>query len=102
MGEYGLDTDNKYGASIGTVTLTYEDEYGEVYTETIDVKTTIERPVFDDIYNKDDEEEEEPEKMGSWWISIGILLVIAAFIIGITSYRRKVNQLKREYGHLDE
>ena len=102
MGEYGLDTDYKYGISAGTITLTYEDEYGEVYTEIIDVKTIIERPVFDDLYKQNEEEEEEPEKMGSWWLSIGILLVIAAFIIGITSYRRKVNQLKREYGHLDD
>ncbi|MEX1377664.1 MAG: hypothetical protein AB1Z23_09390 [Eubacteriales bacterium] len=102
MGKYGLDTDYKYGASVGTVTLSYEDEYGEVYTETIDVKTTIERPVFDDLYSQDDEEEEEVEKMSSWWISVGILVVIAAFILGITSYRRKINQLKREYGHLDD
>ncbi|MBN2879647.1 MAG: hypothetical protein JXN65_08460 [Clostridia bacterium] len=102
MGEYGLETDYKYGMSAGTVTVYYEDEFGEAYTEIIDVKTYIERPVFDDLYNKDEEKEEEPDKMGTWWLSIGILIVIAAFVIGITSYRRKINQLKREYGHLDD
>jgi hypothetical protein len=88
----------KYGQSQGTMTVTYEDEYGDPYEEVIDISTTIERPVFDDIYSQEEEEEEIPEKASQWWVSVFLALGIIMILVGVISYRRKVNRLKRIYG----
>ena len=78
--------------------MTYEDEYGESYEEVIELNTNIERPVFDDIYNQEEEEEEIPEKASQWWVSVFLALGIIMILVGVISYRRKVNRLKRVYG----
>lgn len=98
MGENATDTENKYGISTGTLTVYYEDEFGTPYTETINISTTIERPVFDDVYKQNSEPEKEEPRMISWWATIGILIGIALIIIGITSYRRGIDRVRREYG----
>ena len=88
----------KYGRSLGTMTVSYEDEYGEAYEEVLEVSTNIERPVFDDIYNEQEEEEEIPEKASQWWVSVALAAGIIMILAGVISYRRKVNRLKRVYG----
>lgn len=88
----------KYGMSEGKMTVTYEDEYGEKYTEEVELSTTINRPVFDDIYNQQEEPEEEPEKASQWWISIVLAAGVGMVLYGIVTYRRKINRLRREYG----
>jgi hypothetical protein len=92
------NTNEKYGRSDGTMTVTYEDEYGESYEEIIELNTNIERPVFDDIYNQEEEEEEVPEKASQWWVSVFLALGIIMILVGVISYRRKVSRLKRVYG----
>lgn len=88
----------KYGRSQGTMTIAYEDEYGVAYEEAIELYTNIERPVFDDIYNQEKEEEEIPEKASQWWVSVFLAAGIIMILVGVISYRRKVNRLKRVYG----
>ena len=80
------------------MTITYEYEYGQSYSEEVKLSTTIERPVFDEIYNKQEEPEEEPEKASQWWISIVLVLGVIMILYGIINYRRKVNRLRRVYG----
>lgn len=88
----------KYGYSQGTMTVTYEDEYGESYSEVVELSTNIERPVFDDIYNKQEEPEKEPEKASQWWISVILAAGVGMVLYGVVTYRRKINRLRREYG----
>lgn len=61
----------KYGAAKGTVTVTYEDEYGKIYTKTADVSTVIEKKV--EIAAAPVEEQ---KKTLPWWLygSAGLLL----------------------------
>jgi len=92
------DSDEKYGYTDGKMLLTYEDEYGKEYSEEIPLSTTIERPVFDDLYEKEEPKEEEKEKAGQWWVSIALLLAIGIAVFGFVSYKRKVEKLRREYG----
>ncbi len=92
------NNNEKYGMSNGTMKVTYEDEYGEKYEELIELNTTIERPVFDDIYNQEKEVEEIPEKASQWWISVFLAVGIIMILGGVISYKRKVNRLRRVYG----
>ena len=57
----------------GTITITYEDDYGETYTETFDVSTVIEEKVI-----KAETEEEEEKKNPLWWL----FMLIGAIIGG--------------------
>lgn len=98
MGDNKTETDEKYGRSEGLATITYEDEYGKSYSESMELVTSIERPVFDDIYDKQEKPVEVPEKKSQWWVSIFLLLGIIMILVGAISYKRKVNKLKREYG----
>lgn len=95
------DEMGKYGRSEGTMTITYEDEYGEEYEEIIEVATNIERPIFDSMQEVEEEEEEEPERASQWWVSIVLAAGIIMIIYGSMTYKRKMNRLKREYGHED-
>ncbi len=52
------------GKVSGTLTISYEDDYGEKYTKTVDVSTVIEeKAVLDDTVS-----EEEEKKNNLWWL----------------------------------
>jgi len=93
----GDENTQKYGMSNGTLTVTYEDEYGEQFSQVIDVSTQIEKPVFD-LSDKDEEPEEEPEKASQWWVSVLLSIGVIIIVYTVISYRRKVSKLKKEYG----
>jgi len=92
------DSEEKYGYTDGKIMLTYEDENGKTYEEEIPISTTIERPVFEDLYKQDEPEEEEKQRAGYWWVSILVLLSIGISVFGAITYNRKVEKLRREYG----
>ncbi|HZJ58080.1 MAG TPA: hypothetical protein VFD89_07590, partial [Clostridia bacterium] len=52
----------KYGRSEGMMTITYEDEYGDVHTKIAELSTNIERPVFDSSRDQGEEPEEKPDR----------------------------------------
>lgn len=90
-----LDGDKKYGRTSGAVTLTYEDEFGEAFTEEFPFETTINPPV---IMNpeEDDPEEEEPKNQSQWWISIIVAGGIIVAIILLSRYIKKKQQQLRD------
>ena len=67
-----LRVDSNFEGEVkGKITITYEDDYGEVYTDTVDVLTVIEKKV------EQIEIKEEPEKNNSlWWLFILIGLAL--------------------------
>lgn len=72
IGTANLRVDSNFEGEVkGKITITYEDDYGEVYTDTVDVSTVLEKKV------EQLEIKEEPEKKNSlWWLFIIIGLVV--------------------------
>lgn len=92
---------DKYGPSQGTMTITYEDEYGDEHQEIIDLSTNIGRPVFELGQDMEEESEEKLDRASQWWISIALAAGVIMLLFGGISYRRRVDRLKREYGDED-
>lgn len=76
----GYEGDEKYGHTSGLITLIYEDETGQEYTDEIEIFTNINEPVIRDT---NPEPEEETEKAGQWWIS---LIIGGVVILGMTAW----------------
>lgn len=67
-----LRVDDKFeGEAKGKIIITYEDDYGEVYTDIVDVSTVIEKKV-EQLEIKDESE----KKNSLWWLFIIIGLAI--------------------------
>ena len=71
-----LRVDSNFEGEVkGKITISYEDDYGEVYTETVDVSTVIEKKV-EQLAIK-----EEPDKNNSlWWVFVIIGLAVGGGI----------------------
>lgn len=85
----------KYGAAKGTVTVTYEDEYGKIYTKTANVSTVIEKKVEAAAAPVETQKKTLP-----WWLygSAGLLLGAGA-AFGVTyavfaAKQRKQDELR--------
>lgn len=85
--------DAKYGYTNGKMTLSYEDEFGEVSTQEFDFSTNINPPVIN--APQEEEEEEKPETQSQWWISVLILGAVIGGILGIR-YALKRRKQKAE------
>lgn len=86
----GYTGTDKYGATSGKLTLTYEDAAGKQYTQDMDISTTINEPV---ITEANTEQEHKPETASQWWISATAgILVIAVLVISIVHDRKKRNR----------
>lgn len=85
-------TDARYGLTSGSITLTYEDEFGEAEVQEITFSTNINPPV---INAPVEEEEEEPQTQSQWWISVILAGAAVGVILGVL-YVRKRRQRKAE------
>lgn len=88
----GYTGTDQYGPTSGKVTLVYEDENGQQFTQEIEIKTTINEPVMP----VNDEPKKEPEKAGQWWVSliigVGVIAGLAAILI-VRAKRGKKNEV---------
>lgn len=76
----------------GTITITYEDDFGETYTETVDVSTVIEEKVV-----MTETEEEEEKKNPLWWLFILIGAILGGSLgFGIPHAIRSNKQRKED------
>lgn len=82
----GYEGEDKYGYTSGTITLIYEDETGQEYSQSIDIATSINPPV---IAPASAEPAEEPDKASQWWISLIIGGALIAVLAGVLIARRK-------------
>lgn len=90
----GSGGNEKYGPTSGMVTLSYEDEFGEVYTKEIPFNTIINKPeILTPVIPK-----EEPETAGQWWISILTGIGGIALVLGILGVRRLFLRKADAYG----
>ena len=87
----GNESGSQYGATTGTITLIYEDESGEEFSQEVQFETSVNRPIVE-IPQTDTAAEEEEKATNQWWISVVFLGgVICAAGIGfflIRQYRK--------------
>lgn len=88
----GNENGPQYGNTTGTVTLIYEDETGQEYSQEATFDTTVNRPVVQFPQNNTEEEKEE-QRAGSWWVSVtilgGVILAAVGTILFIRSKKRR-------------
>ena len=75
----------------GTITINYEDDFGETYTETVDVSTVIEEKVI-----IADVEEEEEKKNPLWWLFMLIGAIIGGSLGFGIHYAIRSNKQRKE------
>ncbi len=88
--EGNMETDSdaeKYGYTNGKITISYEDEFGNPYTQDVEVGMNIEPPVIS--ANADKEEEEPVDTVSQWWISVLIGVVLIAGVVTVLVVRKK-------------
>lgn len=67
----------KYGATDGTITMTYEDASGKEYKTTAKISTIIDEPIIAAVSSS---QAEGTESAGQWWVSI---LVVGVLAVGL-------------------
>ena len=82
----------QYGPSEGKIIITYEDEYGQEYSQEVGFMTVINPPVIQPVIT-DEEVTEEPATVSQWWISVIIAGGIAAGLIAFLKIRNKRRML---------
>ncbi len=88
----GNENGPQYGNTTGNVTLIYEDETGQEYSQAATFDTMVNRPVVQLPQNNSEEEKNE-QRVGSWWVSVSILggvilaAVITIWILGKKKHR---------------
>lgn len=84
----GNESGSQYGATTGTITLIYEDESGEEFSQEVQFETSVNRPVVE-IPQTDTAAEEEEKTTNQWWVSVVILGgVICAAGIGFILFKQ--------------
>ena len=83
----GNENGPQYGNTTGTVTLIYEDETGQEYSQEATFDTTVNRPVVQ-LPQSDTEEEKEEQRAGSWWVSVTILGGVILAAVGTILFLR--------------
>jgi hypothetical protein len=71
-----------YGSTSGKVTLLYEDASGQEYSQEYNFMSAINAPVFES-------DDEEPQMVGQWWISLIIGAVVIAALAAVILIKRK-------------
>lgn len=85
----GNENGPQYGNTTGTVTLLYEDETGQEYSQEAIFDTTVNRPVVQ-LPQNNTEEEKAQQRVSSWWVSVSILGgVILAAVGTILLFQKK-------------
>ena len=92
---------NQYGSTEGKITISYEDEYGQQYTKDIDVSTTINPPVIQTEASANPDEQNKPDTVSQWWVSVVIAGAIAAGLFAFLRIRKR-KRLLAEEDHEDE
>lgn len=80
----GNENGNQYGDTEGTVTLTYENENGEEFSQETTFHTTVNRPI---VQLPQTDTAQEEEKATAWWtvvlaMGLGILLALGGMALG--------------------
>ena len=93
----GNKNGSQYGDTVGTITLIYEDESGEEFSQEVQFETSVNRPIVE-IPQTDTAAEEEEKATNHWWISVVILGgVICAAGIGFVLIKQSRKNRSGKY-----
>lgn len=99
----GNENGPQYGNTTGTVTLIYEDETGQEYSQEATFDTTVNRPVVQ-LPQSNTEEEKEEQRAGSWWVSVtilgGVILAAVGTILFIRGKKRRGGNYLQDSGYM--
>ena len=88
----GNESGSQYGDTVGTITLIYEDESGQEFSQETQFETTVNRPVVE-IPQTNTAAEEEEKATNQWWISVlilgGVICVAGIGFVLIKQSRKK-------------
>lgn len=79
-----------FGMTSGAITITYEDEFGKQYTDTVKTGTTIEAPVMPSA----PAETPAQPKASQWWISVLIAAALIAAVAVFLALSRRSRERK--------
>ena len=77
----------KYGTARGTITVTYEDEKGNIYTQSVDISSEIVKP------EGTPDETEDVKYESQWWVSIVIGLILIQAMAGFVILQKKRHKM---------
>ncbi|MCD8397978.1 MAG: hypothetical protein LUD12_12505 [Lachnospiraceae bacterium] len=86
-----VNAETAYGSTTGTLTLTWEDAYGTVYTDTREFTTTIAAPQVVEL----SVEAEEESASNQWW-AVTIVIMILFFLLLIAVLIWKLTKKSRQ------
>lgn len=93
-GSSGADVSasDMFGVTSGTITITYEDEFGKQYSSKVNIKTKINAPV---VPSAPETKPEQP-KAGQWWVSavIAAALILAVIFLLALSRRNRMRKVQ--------
>jgi hypothetical protein len=87
------ESEERYGATSGTVTLIYEDASGQEFVQEVEIDTDIKALVIS-ASATDEEEKAETAAASQWWISVAIGAAVIA-VLGFVF--RKQRKQKRKH-----
>ena len=67
----GNENGNQYGDTVGTITLIYEDERGEEFSQAVQFEASVNRPIVE--IPQTDAAAEEERATSQWWTGVTIL-----------------------------
>lgn len=77
----------KYGTTRGTITVTYEDEKGNIYTQSVDISSEIVKP------EGTPDETEDVKYESQWWVSIVVGLILIQVMVGFVILQKKRHKM---------
>ena len=77
----------KYGTTRGTITVTYEDEKGNIYTQSVDISSEIVKP------EGTPDETEDVKYESQWWVSIVVGLILIQAMVGFVILQKKRHKM---------
>lgn len=84
---------NFLGEVKGKITITYEDDYGEKYEQTVDVSTVIEEKLEQLTTDNEENEKKNPQ----WWLFLTLGFIVGGTLgFGIPWYINDKKQRKED------
>ena len=84
----------KYGSVTGSIRLTYEDAFGETYTQEHEITTVIQKPQMTEL-----KVEKEKKETNQWW-AVSLVSLVLLFLASMAVMGQKLKKQKEMLAEL--